>query len=157
LGFEEACGLKPAGYTREGICMTAADLLANGSYIDCALFLLIVIAFLALIFVHRKSKQKSEETFEVLFDSTNKLRVKNREISKKIREFIETNESVLSELESSIELLKTSMANTQEDLHKAAEARERETKRIEKRLGDFSKEIQQMKDYIREWAIDMEL
>ena len=137
--------------------MTAADLLVNGSYIDFALFLLIIIAFLALIFVHRKSKRKTEEMFEVLFDSTNKLRVKNRDLSKKIREFLETNESVLSELESRIEFLKTSMGNTQEDLHKAAEARERETKRIEKRLGDFSKEIQQMKDYIREWAIDMEL
>jgi chromosome segregation ATPase len=137
--------------------MTAADLLVNRSYIDFALFLLIIIAFLALVFVHRKSKRKTEDRIEALFDSTNKLRVKNRELSKKMREFLESNESVLSELESRIEFLKVSMGNTQESLNKAAEARERETKRIEKRLGDFSKEIQQMKDYIREWAIDMEL
>ena len=137
--------------------MTAADLLANRSYIDFALSLLIIIAFLALMFVHRKTKQKTEEMVEVLFDSTNKLRVINRELSKKIREFLESNESALSELESRIEFLKTAMGDTQEDLNKVAEARERETKRIEKKLGDFSKEIQQMKDYIREWAIDMEL
>ena len=137
--------------------MTAADLLANGSYIDCALLLLIIIAFLALIFVHRKSKQKTEEMFEVLFDSTNKLRVKNRELSKRIGKFFENNETILAELESRIEFLKASIGNTQEDLSKAVQARERETKRIEQKLGDFSKEIQQMKDYIREWAIDMEL
>lgn len=137
--------------------MTAADLLANRSYIDFALFLLIIIACLALVLVHRKSKQKTAEMVEVLFDNTNKLRVKNRELSKKIREFLESNESILSDLESRIEFLKASIGNTQEDLSKAVQARERETKRIEQRLGDFSKEIQQMKDYIREWAIDMEL
>ena len=137
--------------------MTAADLLANGSYIDFALFLLIIIACLALVLVHRKSRQKTEEKIDLLFDSTNKLRVKNRELSKKIREFLESNESIVSELESRIEFLKASIGNTQEDFSKAVQARERETKRIEQRLGDFSKEIQQMKDYIREWAIDMEL
>jgi chromosome segregation ATPase len=137
--------------------MTAADLLAHGSYIDFALFLIIIIACLALVLVHRKSKQKTAEMVEVLFDNTNKLRVKNRELSKKIREFLESNESILSELESRIEFLKASIGNTQEDLSKAVQARERETKRVEQKLGDFSKEIQQMKDYIREWAIDMEL
>lgn len=137
--------------------MTAADLLANRSYIDFALFLLIIIACLALVLVHRKSKQKTEEMVEVLFDNTNKLKVKNRELSKKIRDFLESNESIVSELESRIEFLKASIGSTQEDLSKAVQARERETKRIEQRLGDFSKEIQQMKDYIREWAIDMEL
>jgi hypothetical protein len=119
--------------------MTAADLLAHGSYIDFALFLIIIIACLALVLVHRKSKQKTAEMVEVLFDNTNKLRVKNRELSKKIREFLESNESILSELESRIEFLKASIGNTQEDLSKAVQARERETKRIEQKLGDFSK------------------
>ena len=137
--------------------MTATDLLANGSYIDFALFLLIIIACLSLVLVHRKSKQKTEEKIDVLFDSANKLKVKNRELSKRIGKFLENNETILAELESKIEFLKASIGNTQEDLSKAAQAREKETKRIEQRLGDFSKEIQQMKDYIREWAIDMEL
>jgi Skp family chaperone for outer membrane proteins len=137
--------------------MTATDLLANGSYIDFALFLLIIIACLSLVLVHRKSKQKTEEKIDVLFDSANKLKVKNRELSKKIGKFLENNETILAELESKIELLKASIDNTQGGLSKAAKAREKETKRIERRLGDFSKEIQQMKDYIREWAIDMEL
>ena len=137
--------------------MTATDLLANGSYIDFALFLLIIIACLSLVLVHRKSKQKTEEKLDVLFDSANKLKVKNRELSKRIGKFLENNETILTELESKIEFLKASIGNTQEDLSKAAQAREKETKRIEQRLGDFSKEIQQMKDYIREWAIDMEL
>ena len=137
--------------------MTATDLLANGSYIDFALFLLIIIACLSLVLVHRKSKQKTEEKLDVLFNSANKLKVKNRELSKKMGKFLENNEAILAELESKIELLKASIDNTQGDLSKAAQAREKETKRIEKRLDDFSKEIQQMKDYIREWAIDMEL
>jgi chromosome segregation ATPase len=109
------------------------------------------------VLVHRKSKQKTEEKIDVLFDSANKLKVKNRELSKKIGKFLENNETILAELESKIELLKASIDNTQGGLSKAAKAREKETKRIERRLGDFSKEIQQMKDYIREWAIDMEL
>jgi len=142
---------------QERICMTATDLLANGSYIDFALFLLIIIACLALVLAHRKSKKKTEEKIDVLFDSANKLKVKNRELSKRMAKFLETNETFLTELESKIELLKASIDNTQEDLSKAAQARQKETKRIEQRLGDFSKEIQQMKDYIREWAIDMEL
>jgi len=137
--------------------MTAADLLANRSYIDFALFLLISIACLSLVVVHRKSKKKTEEKINVLFDSANKLKVKNRELSKRMAKFLETNETFLTELESKIELLKASIDNTQEDLSKAAQARQKETKRIEQRLGDFSEEIQQMKDYIREWAIDMEL
>jgi ABC-type transporter Mla subunit MlaD len=137
--------------------MTATDLLANESYIDFALFLLIIIACLSLVLVHRKSKQKTEEKIDVLFDSANKLKVKNRELSKRIGKFLENNEAILAELESRIEFLKASIDNTQDDLSKSAQAREKETKRIEQRLGDFSKEIQQMKDYIREWAIDMEL
>ena len=137
--------------------MTVTDLLTNGSCIDFALFLLIIIACLFLVLVHRKSKRKTEEKLDVLFDSANKLKVKNRELSKRMAKFLETNETILTELESKIDFLKASIGNTQEDLSKAAQVREKETKRIEQRLGDFSKEIQQMKDYIREWAIDMEL
>ena len=137
--------------------MTVTDLLAKGSYIDFALFLLIIIACFSLVLVHRKSKQKTGEKIDVLFDNANKLKVKNLELSKKIGKFLENNETILTELESKIEFLKASIDNTRQDLSKAAKAREKETKRIEQRLGDFSKEIQQMKDYIREWAIDMEL
>ena len=137
--------------------MTATDLLTNEIYIDFALFLLIIIACLTLVLVQRKFKQKTEEKLDLLFNSANKLKVKNRELSKKIQGFLENNEKILSELESRIEFLKASIDNAQGDLSKAAQAREKETKRIEQRLGDFSKEIQQMKDYIREWAIDMEL
>ncbi len=137
--------------------MTATDLLTNEIYIDFALFLLIIIACLTLVLVQRKFKQKTEEKLDLLFNSANKLKVKNRELSKKIQGFLENNEKILAELESRVEFLKASIDNTQGDLSKAAQAREKETKRIEQRLGDFSKEIQQMKDYIREWAIDMEL
>ena len=103
--------------------MTVTDLLANGSYIDFALFLLIIIACLSLVVVHRKSKKKTEEKINVLFDSANKLKVKNRELSKRIGKFLETNETILAELESKIELLKASIDNTQEDLSSAAQAR----------------------------------
>ena len=103
--------------------MTATDLLAYGSFIDFALFLLIIIACLALVLVHRKSKQKTEEKLDVLFDSANKLKVKNRELSKRIGKFLENNETILAELESKIALLKASIDNTQDDLSKAAKAR----------------------------------
>lgn len=137
--------------------MTVTDLLANGTYIDVALILFIFVSLLAVVIVQRKTKQKMEERIEVLFDRTNKLKVKNHELSKKINAFLESNESTVSEIHSKIESLKASLGDTQDDLSKTGQAHERHTKRIDQKLSDFSKEIQIMKDYIREWAIDMEL
>lgn len=137
--------------------MTVTDVFANATYIDVGLLLMIILSLLAVVIVQRKTKQKMEERIEVLFDSTNKLKVKNYALSKKINAFLESNESTVSEIHSKIESLKASLGDTQDDLSKTAQAHERHTKRIEKKLSDFSKEIQIMKDYIREWAIDMEL
>jgi methyl-accepting chemotaxis protein len=137
--------------------MTVTDLLVNGTYIDVALILFIIVSLLAVAIVQRKTKQKIEERIEVLFDSSNKLKVKHHELSKKVNAFLESNESIVSEIHSKIEFLKASLGNTQDDLNKATQAHERQTKSIEQKLSDFSKEIQMMKDYIREWAIDMEL
>lgn len=137
--------------------MTLTDVFANATYIDVGLLLMIMLSLLAVVIVQRKTKQKMEERIEVLFDSTNKLKVKDYELSKKINAFLESNESTVSEIHSKTESLKASLGDTQDDLSKTAQAHERHTKRIEKKLSDFSKEIQIMKDYIREWAIDMEL
>jgi len=137
--------------------MTVTDLLVNGTYIDFALILFIIISLLVVVIVQRKTKQEMEERIEVLFDSTNKLKVKNHELSRKINAFLESNESTVSEIYSKIEYLKASLGNTQDDLNKTVQTHERQTKSIEQKLSDFSKEIQMMKDYIREWAIDMEL
>ncbi len=137
--------------------MTLTDVFANATYIDVGLLLMIMLSLLAVVIVQRKTKQKMEERIEVLFDSTNKLKVKDYELSKKINAFLESNESTVSEIHSKTESLKASLGDTQDDLSKTAQAHERHTKRIEKKLIDFSKEIQIMKDYIREWAIDMEL
>ncbi len=137
--------------------MTLTDVFANATYIDVGLLLMIMLSLLAVVIVQRKTKQKMEERIEVLFDSTNKLKVKDYELSKKINAFLESNESTVSEIHSKTESLKASLGDTQDDLSKTAQAHERHTKRIEKKISDFSKEIQIMKDYIREWAIDMEL
>jgi methyl-accepting chemotaxis protein len=137
--------------------MTVTDLLVNGTYIDVALILFIIVSLLAVAIVQRKTKQKMDERIEVLFDSTNKLKVKNHELSKKVNAFLESNESIVSEIHSNIEFLKASLGNTQDDLNKTVQTHERQNKSIEQKLSDFSKEIQMMKDYIREWAIDMEL
>ena len=137
--------------------MTLTDLLINGSYIDIALILSIIVSLLAVIIVQRKTNQKIEERIEVLFDSTNKSKVKHHELSKKINAFLESNESTVSEIHNKLESLKASLGDTQDEVSTTAQAHERHTKRIEQKLSDFSKEIQIMKDYIREWAIDMEL
>jgi methyl-accepting chemotaxis protein len=137
--------------------MTVTDLLVNGTYIDVALILFIIVSLLAVAIVQRKTKQKMDERIEVLFDSTNKLKVKNHELSKRVNAFLESNESIVSEIHSKIEFLKASLGNTQDDLNKTVQTHERQNKSIEQKLSDFSKEIQMMKDYIREWAIDMEL
>jgi len=137
--------------------MTVTDLLVNGTYIEVALILFIIISLLAVVIVQRKTNQKIEERIEVLFDSTNKLKVKHHALSKKINAFLASSESTVSEIYSKIESLKASLGDTQNDVSKSAQAHERHTKRIEQKLSDFSKEIQKMKEYIREWAIDMEL
>jgi methyl-accepting chemotaxis protein len=137
--------------------MTVTDLLVNGTYIDVALILFIIVSLLAVAIVQRKTKQKIEERIEVLFDSSNKLKVKHHELSKKVNAFLESNESIVSEIHSKIEFLKASLGNTQDDLNKTVQTHESQTKSVEQKLSDFSKEIQMMKDYIREWAIDMEL
>ncbi len=137
--------------------MMVTDLLLNGSYIDIALLLLIILSVLAAIIGQRKAKQKMEERIEVLFDNTNKLKVNDRELSKKINAFFESNEAALSEIDNKMESLKASLSDTQDDLNNTVTANQKETQRVEKKLSDFSKEIQKMKEYIREWAIDMEL
>ncbi|MBW1675438.1 MAG: hypothetical protein JRJ79_02270 [Deltaproteobacteria bacterium] len=137
--------------------MTVTDVFANATYVDVGLLLMIILSLLAVVIVQRKTKQKMEERIEVLFDSTNKLKVKEHELSKKINAFLESNESTVSEIHTTIKSLKASLGDTQDHLSKTAQAHEKHTKRIEKKLSDFSKEIQIMKDYIREWAIDMEL
>jgi uncharacterized protein YoxC len=137
--------------------MIVKDLLINGSYIDIALILSIIVSLLAAIIVQRKTNQKFEERIEVLFESTNKLKVKHRELSKKINAFLESNESTVSEIQNRMGSLKASLGDIQDEVSRTAQAHERHTKRIEQKLSDFSKEIQKMKDYIREWAIDMEL
>ena len=137
--------------------MTVTDLLVNGTYIEVAFILFIIISLLAVVIVQRKTNQKIEERIEVLFDSTNKLKVKHHALSKKTNAFLASSESTFSEIHSKIESLKASLGDTQNDVSKSAQAHEKHTKRIEQKLSDFSKELQKMKEYIREWAIDMEL
>jgi DNA repair exonuclease SbcCD ATPase subunit len=137
--------------------MTVTDLLANRTYIEVALILFIIVFLLAVIILQRKTNQKIEERIEVLFDSTNKLKVKHHALSKKTSAFLTSSESTVSEIYSKIESLKASLDDTQNNVSKSAQAHERHSKRIEQKLSDFSKEIQKMKEYIREWAIDMEL
>lgn len=137
--------------------MMVTDLLLRGSYIDVALLLLIILSVLAAIIGQRKTKQKMEERIEVLFDNANKVKVNHRELSKKINAFFESNEAALSEIDNKMDSLNTSLSDTQDNLSKTIQANQKETQRVDKRLSDFSKEIQKMKEYIREWAIDMEL
>lgn len=137
--------------------MMVTDLFLKGSYIDVALLLLIALAVLAAIIGQRKTKQRMEERIELLFDNANKLKVNHRELSKTINAFFKSTEAALSEIDNKMESLEAGLSNTQDSLSKTIEANRKETQRVEKKLSDFSKDIQKMKEYIREWAIDMEL
>jgi hypothetical protein len=166
----------------EGIPIMVTELLAYGVYIDGVLLLLIVITLISSIAAQRKTKQKVEETEkrvvalkkyqedifesldkkyasfkEVLVDKTDRLTTRLNELSKKFDSVLENNETVMLEIDNKTQPLKVSLGETEKSLRKLVQANEIEMKKVEKELSDFSREIQKMKDDIRERTIDLEL
>lgn len=158
------------------------ELLAYGVYIDGALLLFIVFSLISSIAAQRKTKHKVEETEkrivavkkyqedifesldkkyasfkEVLVDKTDRLTTRLNELSKKFDAVLENNETVMLEIDNKTQPLKVSLGETEKSLRKLVQANEIEMKKVEKELSDFSKEIQKMKDDIRERTIDLEL
>lgn len=158
------------------------ELFSYGSIIDFALLLLIIVSILSGLLAQQKMKQKIEEMETKIFSlekyqqdilqSLNKklislkdaffgkikdLTVKLNEVSKQINSILEKNEAFMLEIDNKTKPLKASIGETERTLRKIVQENEKGIKKMEKELGDFSKEIQKMKDDIRERTIDLEL
>jgi peptidoglycan hydrolase CwlO-like protein len=158
------------------------DLFSYGSIIDVALLLLIIFSILGGLLVQRKMKQKIEEmetkilslekNQEDTLQSLNRklislrdgfigkikgLTVKLNEVSKQINSILEKSEAFVLEIDNKTKPLKVSLGETERSLRKIVQESEKGIKKMEKELSDFSKEIQKMKDDIRERTIDLEI
>ena len=173
--------------------MSPGQLFANVSYVDVALLLIIFCSCLVTIQLHRKAARKIEamkkeiavlkkyqtdlyenvesksESLkaalkEVLFDKTNKLSVRLKELSQNLDDMRERNEAMLEEIEGKVKPLKAflneSLAKvraSQDTMRNMISESTEEVKKMANHINAFSKEIKKMKDSIRERTIDLEL
>ncbi|NVM24608.1 MAG: hypothetical protein HWN70_01665, partial [Desulfobacterales bacterium] len=166
----------------ERIPMMITELLRNASYIDVALLVLIILSFIFAIAAPGKTKKKAEETEEkiealkkyqedsfemlnkkheslkeVLVDSINKLTARLNAILKSNETFMLEIDNKTKPLKASIDDTMDQVKATRDTLRKTVLENEREMKKMGKEINNFSKEIQKMKDDIRERTIDLEL
>jgi len=162
--------------------MMITNLLANASYIDVALLVLIILSFITAIVAQGKMTKKRGETEEKIealkkyqedvFEMLNKKHESLKEVvvdrinklTTKLNAILKSNETVMLEIDNKTKPLKASIDDTvdqvkatRDTLRKTMLENEREMKRMGKEINDFSKEIQKMKDDIRERTIDLEL
>jgi chromosome segregation ATPase len=162
--------------------MTFTGLHINVTYIDLAILVLVFLSLLSFIHTRLKINKKIEEiekkitSFkkyqddifeslnakyasikEVLVGKVIKLTLKLNELSKGLDSVLKTKESILLEVENKIKPLKVSLGETKEALRKIVQAREKDMKKLENDLSDFYKEIEKMKNDLRERTIDLEL
>ena len=162
--------------------MITTELLRNVSYIDVALLVLIILSFIIAIAAQGKMKirraemeekiealkkyqedafemlnKKHESLKEVLVDRINKL-------TAKLNAILKSNETVMLEIDNKTNPLKASIDEAMDEvkatrgtLRKTMLENEKKMKKMGKEIDDFSKEIQKMKDDIRERTIDLEL
>ena len=158
------------------------ELLVNGSYVDAAFLLLIIFSLISGIVALREMKKKVEATEkkivalrkyqddvtekldkryeslkEVLVDSITKL-------TAKLNTILKGKETVVLEIDNKTNPLKALLDDTmdqakatEDTLRKAILKNEEKMNKMRKEINDFSKEIEKMKDDIREHAIDLEL
>jgi len=159
------------------------ELLGSINYGDMILLLLIVFSLVSVYVVRQNIKKKMEETEEKIADlqryqgqvsegldskfaslkddiddTSNKVIVRINELLKKLNTTLsESKKGVLFEVENRINTMKASLNETQGSIRRSLMENEKEVKRLSQELEDFSKEIQRMKDDIRERSIDLEL
>jgi len=63
----------------------------------------------------------------------------------------------MAEIDNKTRPLRISISENEKTVQRIAQANDREIANLEKQVNDFSKEIQRMKDDIRERTIDLEL
>ena len=109
-------------------------------------------------------EDKANAVTEMLFEKTKPLASKVNEISKKASLMIERSEAFRQELEDRVAPLQDALDDTNvkfnsshDAVRKAVQESKSEIDRMVKEVEGFAKEIQQMKNFIRESTIDLEL
>jgi competence protein ComGC len=162
--------------------MMITELLRNASYIDVGLLVLIILSFIIAIAAPGITKKKAEETEEKIealkkyqedaFEMLNKKHESLKEVlvdrinklTARLNAILKSNETFMLEIDNKTKPLKASIDDTMDQvkatrdtLRKTVLENEREMKKMGKEINNFSKEIQKMKDDIRERTIDLEL
>ena len=109
-------------------------------------------------------EDKANAVTEMLFEKTKPLAGKVNELSNKASTMIEKSEAVRQELEDRVGPLQAALDDTnakfnssQDAVRKAVQEGKNEIDRMVKEVEGFAKEIQEMKNFIRESTIDLEL
>lgn len=172
--------------------MVLAQLLPNVSYVDLALFLLIVGCWVLLLRLRKERertaqlaqeiaalqqqqkelqehfKQGSESLKEalkgVLFDKTRALAQRVTELARGITEIRQRSEAIVHEVEGKVDPVKEALGDSvakfetsHEALRKMIWGTSEEVKRLTATLKAFSHELKNMKEFLRERSIDLEL
>jgi phage host-nuclease inhibitor protein Gam len=109
-------------------------------------------------------EDKASAVTEMLFEKTKPLASKVNELSKRANTMIEKSEALRLELEDKVGPLQAAIDDTNLKFNSSNDAVKRvvqegksEIERMAKEVKGFAKEIQEMKNFIRESAIDLEL
>jgi methyl-accepting chemotaxis protein len=109
-------------------------------------------------------EDKANAVTEMLFEKTKPLANKVNELSKKASTMIERGEALRQELEDRVGPLQAALDETNakfnsshDAVRKVVQEGKSEIERMAKEVKGFSEEIQQMKNFIRESTIDLEL
>ena len=154
-------------------------------YIISIFFFFVMSGFLVFLKMRRKIKELEEKiekikylrgeefitldgqlsTLKKMFiDKLNQLEIQMNKLSEKNNTLLEKYNSIGYELDKKVEPLQSlfdvavsKVNSSQEAMKLVIEERENEIKRMAEGINNFSKEISQMKDFIRERTIDLEL
>ena len=109
-------------------------------------------------------EDKANAVTEMLFEKTKPLASKVNELSKRANMMIERSEAFRQELEDKVGPLQTAIDNSNvkfnsshDAVKKVVQEGKNEIERMAKEVEGFAEEIQQMKNFIREGTIDLEL
>ena len=109
-------------------------------------------------------EDKANAVTEMLFEKTKPLASKVNELSKRVNTMLEKSEALRRELENRVGSLQAALDDTNakfssshDAVRKVAQEGKSEIERMAKELEGFAEEIQQMKNFVRESTIDLEL
>jgi len=114
--------------------------------------------------VFTKLEDKANAVTEMLFEKTKPLAIKVNELSQRANTMIERSEAFRQELEDKVGPLQAAIDNSNvkfnsshDAVRKVVQEGKNEIERMAKEVEGFAEEIKEMKNFIRESTIDLEL